>query len=184
MSAREVYGALNMSYTTAFPLSVPSQIKIQTKLQLLKDISSQWTTLAQIEHWKSMKQWQLQIYVQFMFISLHFRALQMWKNLATLWRTTRLKGTGQLPDGQSASAVSMVQIELQIYVPGTALNFTSRIVHFEQSVWEDTMNFFHAHLLMLLCKASLLTTGKFCQSNHLRFLFSDIWYRKLRCSFH
>jgi len=85
-----------------------------------------------------------------------------------------LKGTGQLPDGQSASAVSMVQIELQIYVPGTALNFTSRIVHFEQSVWEDTMNFFHAHLLMLLCKASLLTTGKFCQSNHLRFLFSDI----------
>jgi hypothetical protein len=40
-----------------------------------------------------------------------------------------LKGTGQLPDGQSASAVSMAQIELQIYVPGTALNFTSRIVH-------------------------------------------------------
>ena len=61
----------------------------------------------------------------------------------------------------------MVQIELQIYVPGTALNFTSRIVHFEQSVWEDTMNFFHAHLLMLLCKAFFLTTGKICQSNHL-----------------
>ena len=83
-----------MSYTTAFPLSVPSQqagnvsqIKIQTKLQLFKDISSQWTTLAQLEHWKSMKHWHLQIYVQFIFISLHFRALQMWKNLATLWRT-------------------------------------------------------------------------------------------------